>query len=270
MLRILVLSDSDQRKSELLHIRENRLHTMNAPNEGNRKQTRTSLVKWIVIGIIALSFIFLFQSEIRHLFDRAEDIDLNISSKGVRLKMHHTPIGEVLVSTSTVGRPDLPDAGLHDNKYVNKQHGFELSWPRSWRSSEKMKQIVSQISDRFRSISVPLVVAKKFGKYTPNVIIGVQNGVNIPIAEYIESNARDVERQGGTIQSITIDKATKGGLVVSSRKMMGHILYTLQRYAIADGKGYILTASGLPPEDELTDDLKIELLDILNSFRLIR
>lgn len=242
---------------------------MNAPSKDKSgKQLSDSSVKWIVIGIIVLIFIFLFHSKIGHFLDRVSGVKL--TDKGVEITTHHTPVGEILVSNTTVGRLDVPDAGLRDNSYVSTQYGFVLSWPKGWRPSERMEHAARRLTSNLRSIDIPLVISKKFGRYTPNVIVSVQSGVRITIAEYIERNMRDVERRGSIIHSFRIDNITEGGLVVSSTEMMGHSLYNIQRYAIADGIGYILTASSVPPTNRLSDDLKQELLAILNSFRLIR
>ena len=71
------------------------------------------------------------------------------------------------------------------------------------------------------------------------------------------------------IISSGVDESTQGGFLVFYNPSYGNKIYQFQRIAIDSGRAYVVTASQLPPDDQLSQQTREELRKILNSFRLI-
>jgi hypothetical protein len=50
---------------------------------------------------------------------------------------------------------------------------------------------------------------------------------------------------------------------------LGANVFQIQRIVMAYGKALVVTASQLPPDDQLSLQLRNDLLGILNSFRIL-
>lgn len=84
---------------------------------------------------------------------------------------------------------------------------------------------------------------------------------------YTESNYASV---GIEVVSSSVDTETNGGVIVSMNYMFGAPLYQFQKFAMANGYAYVVTATQVPKGDYLTLGLKQDLASIINSFRVIQ
>jgi hypothetical protein len=71
------------------------------------------------------------------------------------------------------------------------------------------------------------------------------------------------------IYASSVDEKTQGGLLVFLNTSFTQKLFQFQRIAIGSGRAYVITASQLPPDDQLSVEVREDLRGILNSFRLI-
>lgn len=246
---------------------------MTAGTKGGSKRNDTSwggVAKWIVLGVVMLAVLFLFRTELSRLLDRVTG--MKISRTGIELKTAETPFGEAHVSNVPVtSKTDLIE-GIHGTSYISRRYNFQISWPSGgqWAPSEKWREKIHRLPNLPPTVNVPVVIKRRMGEYSPNVSVAVILGIrDMSIGEYVNRNAQDIRRRGSKILSMSVDDLTQGGFLVYLSPVLGHTLYNLQRYAIAHGRAYVITASGLPPDNLLTQQLRGELLSIINSFQLI-
>ncbi len=242
-------------------------------NKGNQKNGRSlsSIAKWAVIGVVMLIFLFLFRGELSRLLDRATGVKL--SPTGIEIKTADTPLGKTVVSgTSIKSSGDLIE-GIRGTNYVNKQYKFQISWPNSvnWSASDTYGEALHQKLGLPPTIEIPIVIMRNemVGNFRPNVNVLVESVGNMSIRQYIELSVQSMQQRGWIIFSSSVDEVTEGGLLVFLNTSFENDLYQFQRIIIASGRAYVITASQLPPDNLLSQQLREELRDILNSFRLI-
>lgn len=243
--------------------------------EGNKTNGRSlpGVTKWIVLGIVALTFMFLFREPLTQFLHRATDVE--ISKQGVKIKTLQTPLGEMEVSVSNVSKQTdySLSEGIHGNNYINQRYKFRISWPDNvnWNASESFGKFLHNQLGLQPTIEIPIVITKNemVGNFRPNVNVVVEPvGSNMTIDKYLDLNIQQMKQMGWTILSSGIDEATQGGLLVFLNNSFGDTLYQFQRIAIGSGMAYVVTASQLPPENLLYQQLRSDLNNILNSFQL--
>ena len=105
--------------------------------------------------------------------------------------------------------------------------------------------------------------------FVPNVNILVEPVGSLTIRAYL-TNASAVARQFGQneVTSVADDETQSALRVFFSPDPLGRPVYQFQRILISGGNCFIVTASQLPPMDQVGERLRNELSAILNSFRL--
>jgi hypothetical protein len=233
------------------------------------------VTKWIVLGVVALVFMVLFREPLTQLLHRATDIE--ITKEGVKIKTMQTPIGEVAVSVSNVSKQQNSSLseGIHENSYIDKRDKFRISWPDNinWNASESLGQILHAQLNLPSTVRVPIVITKNEAadNFKPNINVVVELvGGGMTIDRYLELNIQQMEQFGWTILSSDSDEATQAGALVFLNNSFQNQIHQFQRLVIASGKAYIVTASQLPPDNLLSQQLRSDLKNILNSFQLIQ
>jgi len=245
--------------------------------EGNKTNGRSSagVIKWIVLGIVALTFMFLFRGPLTQFLHRATDIE--ITKQGVKIKTLQTPLGETEVSVSNVSKQTnySLSEGIQGNNYINQHYKFRISWPDNinWNASESLGKSLHNQLGLPPTIEIPIVITKNeiVGNFSPNINVVVESvGSNMTIDKYLDLNIQQMKQMGWTILSSSIDETTQGGLLVFLNNSYVDTLYQFQRIAIVSGRAYVVTASQLPPKNLLSQRLRSDLNNILNSFQLIQ
>jgi hypothetical protein len=123
------------------------------------------------------------------------------------------------------------------------------------------------------SVEVPLVLAyqSRIQGIFPNVAVVVRPDDGTPIDRLIDGVAEETATSGGTVLSTSVDRQTNGGLLYVSRlnELTGTSIYHLQRYCIAKGHIFEISAGNVPPDTPEARTILEELRSILNSFRII-
>ncbi len=242
-----------------------------ANEESKNKNDWASSVKWIVIGVITLTVVFLFKKEISQLLGRADTIE--ISDKGLKIKTVQTVLGNAEVSNVTVKNTAIAGDGIQDTSFISRRHMFQISWPHSgnWIANTTMSKALMQQMGFPSTVDMPLIIMKNevSGNFRPNVNVVVESIGTMTTTEYMNRSVQILQQQGWRILTKDIDEDTHGGFISFFNNNLGYTLFQFQRYAIANGKAYIITASQLPPQDSFSQSLRQELLSILNSFRVI-
>lgn len=229
------------------------------------------IVKWIVIGVLGLVALVLFREPLAKLIGRAGEV--SVTSEGVTIKTTETPIGVAVVSrTDAAAEPSGP-VGTIGNRFVDRKRRFEISWPPGggWRADESLGKRLHAMTNLTSATEVPLViVGDTVGEFTPSVNVVVDTvDAEVTIAQYVEDCSRTMYHSGWTVLSTSVDEATQGGFLAFLNTTMGTQVYQFQRIIVADGRAYVITASQLPPDRSLTQELREELRGILNSFSLL-
>lgn len=229
------------------------------------------IAKWVVFGVVAITALFLFKGEIGRFLERAENIE--ISSDGLKIKTTQTLLGKAEVSSVNVKASEVIGEGIQGNTYVSHQHKFQIAWPSNgdWSASDTAGKSIMQQLGMPPTVDVPLVIMKNemVGNFRPNVNVVVETIGSMSASDYISMNIQALQQQGWQILTKDIDEATQGGFISFYNTSFGSKVYQFQRLAIASGKAYVITASQLPLDDFLSQQLREELLSILNSFRVI-
>jgi hypothetical protein len=229
------------------------------------------VTKWIVFGVISLVFLFLFRSELGQLLGRVSEV--KITKEGVELKTAETPLGNTVFSNVLFKPGSTPSAGVHGATFVSQRSNFEISWPDNvnWTASEEMGRDFARQLGLPSTVDIPIVIRKNeaVANFQANVNVVVEQINSMTIQEYMNRSVATMSQMGWQILSTNVDESTQGGLIVLLNTMNGNQIYQFQRYAIAAGRAYIITASQLPPDNLLTQQLRDDLRSILNSFRVI-
>jgi hypothetical protein len=227
-------------------------------------------VKWIVLGVVVLTFIFIFKDELARFLDRTQK--LKVSKEGFEVQ---TLLGETEVPIVRLEGTEVHEEGIQGSTYVSHQDKFQISWPsgNDWNANETMgKSILQQQGlDSRTELSMPLVILKKesINNFRPNVNVVVEIIGSMSIIDYMNRTVQEFQQLGWQILTWNVDENTQGGFISIIHNSQDYKLFQFQRIAIADGKAYIITASQLPPENSLSQQLRKDLLSILNSFKTI-
>lgn len=227
------------------------------------------VVKWVVLGVIAITALFLFNGEIRHILERTDNIEIGV----LKIKTTQTLLGKASVSNETVKSSEVVGEGIQGSTYVNHHYNFQIAWSAGggWSASDTMGKSLIQQYGFPPTVDMPLVIMKNemVGNFRPNINVVVETIGSMSTRDYINRSIDELQQQGWKILTKDIDEATQGGFISLYNDRLTYKLYQFQRIVVANGKGYIITASQLPPDNSLSQQLKDELLTVLNSFRLI-
>lgn len=249
------------------------------PGESNKEpasQGNQLPVKWIVLGVIAISFMLIFKSELGGLLERTSD--LKISASGLEIKAEpksvDTPIGPTQVSVVPVARAPQVKTGIQNSTYTSVESGFQISWPNNtdWRADEAFGVNVVQSMGLGDTVKIPITIfsTHMIESVTPNINVAVEQAGQMSIEDYMVAAEANVEAMGVEIVSSSIDEETNGAIIVAMNYMYGAPVYQFQKIAITNGKAYIVTATQVPKGDTLTQGLRSDLASIINSFRVIQ
>jgi hypothetical protein len=229
------------------------------------------VAKWIVFGVISLAFLFLFRSELGQLLGRVTEV--KITKEGVELKTAETPLGNTVFSNVVLKPSSPPSDGVHGATFVSQRNNFEIGWPDNvnWTASEEMGRNFARQLGLPPTVEIPIVIQKNeaVANFQANVNVVVEQISDMTIQQYMNRSVTAMNQMGWRILSTNVDESTQGGLIVLLNTMNGNQIYQFQRYAISAGRAYVITASQLPPDNLLTQQLRDDLRSILNSFRVI-
>lgn len=233
-------------------------------------------VKWIVLGVVFISFMLIFKSELGGLLDRTSD--LKITTSGVEIKAEvktfETPIGRTEVSVVPVLSSPQAVTGVKNTTYVNTEYAFQISWPNNtdWRADEKFGAQMLENMGFPESVAAPIAVFSNnmVDGIAPNINVTVERVGQVSIEDYMAYTESNYASVGIEVVSSSVDTETNGGVIVSMNYMFGAPLYQFQKFAMANGYAYVVTATQVPKGDYLTLGLKQDLASIINSFRVIQ
>lgn len=220
-----------------------------------------SHLKWIVIAVLGVTFMFIFKDELSDLIKDTEKVV--ITPKGVEIvtKTTQTPLGTTIVS----GPPTLETVGsiLQSSPYYQSHKGYSITWPQdgSWNSHPEFAQ----------AFNADLVIAynRSWGDYVPNVNVTIETSPTNSIGQYMEMSNRMLILMGFTVINVTVDEANRSGVRVTQGNLFGFEANQIQRVILDQGRAYIVTATrplSLSADPKLWQDLNY----ILNSFRVDR
>ena len=228
------------------------------------------MAKWGIIGIIAITFMFLFQDEVKKLLSSTEE--LSISSEGVKLKVRtvSTPLGETVLSAHAAApvedddRSITPDAGTAPRqgftRYTDPTYGYSLAWPAGGK----------WIKDDFTAaqIGVALFIRfhQSFGNFTPNVNVTIENTGTITVSQWMRAAAPMLEQMGWQVVDVQMDEAVNAGVRVMKNPSFPGGLFQIQRVILKDGLAYVATASKLEADSGAFPEMYQRMGEILNSF----
>jgi len=242
-----------------------------ASDTGSSKNDWAGIVKWLVIGLVTITALFLFKGEIGGVLERAENIE--ISSSGLKIKTTQTLLGQVEVSGVKLKASNVIGTGIQGNSYVSPVHNFQIAWSGNgnWSASDTEGRLLMQQLGLPASVDIPLVIRmnEMVGNFYPNVNVAVESIGGISANDYINLSAQTLQAQGWQILTKEVDDSTQGGFISFYNTSNNAKLYQFQRVVIDSGKAFIITASQLPLDDYTSQQLREELLFILNSFRII-
>lgn len=235
-------------------------------------------VKWIVVGVVIISFMLIFKSELGGLLERTSDV--KITTSGVEIKAEvktvETPIGQTEVSVVPIARTPQARTGIQNTTYVNTDYDFQISWPNNqdWTADEEIGRQFAQNMGLPATVDIPIAIISNniVDNFRPNVNVVVEKVGQMPIEEYVALTEENLLQQGWEVLSTSVDPDTNGGVIVLINNMLGpgNELYQFQRIAMGNnGNAYVITASQVPQGD-LSQGLKDDLASIINSFRVIQ
>lgn len=227
--------------------------------------------KWIVLGVVALVTLVLFKTEISGVIRNASDVE--ITTTGVKIKTVQTVLGQAEVSNVKVKANTGQADGIQGNTFSSRQHQFQIGWTAGggWEPSETLGPALISRTGMSATVSMPLVLlrSKAVGNFRPNVNVVVEKIGSMSAKAYFDASVLAMQQQGWQILTQDFDASTQGGFISYFNSSLGPKLYQFARLAVANGNGYVITASQLPPDDGLSDQLRAGLLQILNSFRTL-
>jgi hypothetical protein len=195
-------------------------------------------------------------------------------------KTVETPIGKTEVSIATV-KPTKALTEELTETYVNNIYDFQISWPSErWEADREIgKKFLEKRGLDHAKIECPIMIIRKkpTGNFLPNVNVIVEPVGNVPLSQYMASSIKSIQDQSikgldakWAILSKEFDEKTQWGLIVYRGTILGKPVHQFARIGMASGFGYVVTASGLPTEDLINQQVRDELVSILNSFSLIK
>jgi hypothetical protein len=179
-----------------------------------------------------------------------------------------SPLGDVTVSCLTAEAGDYPFQGLKDNTFVDKKRGFVISRP-----DEKGWEIVESPSIPGRqNLEIPvLILSTEMSdgfRVNVNVLVEpVPKGVKM--GQYLEASVFQVDGSGKNVVTSRVDDKTSGGYLEFYGREQKRPLHWVQRFAVREGNMFIVTATFIPAE-KTSPELRKALLDVINSFKLLK
>ncbi len=246
------------------------------PAKQSEGRTTQFPVKWLVFGVVAISFMLIFKIELGGLLDRTSDVKITRSGLEIKaeVKTFETPIGRTEVSVVPVLSTPQAVTGVQNTTYVNTEYGFQISWPnnKAWRPDENFGAQMLESVGVSGSVEAPIAIFSTniVDGVAPNINVMVESVGQISIADYMAYTKSNYAMLGIEVISSSVDSETNGGVIVTMNYMFGAPLYQFQKFAIANGYAYVVTATQVPKGDYLTLGLKQDLASIINSFRLIQ
>jgi hypothetical protein len=228
----------------------------------------TGPAKWVVIGVVAITFMVMFRSELASLLGRAEEVNVSADS-GVTLKLRTvaTPLGETVLSNTGTeltqpnaqGKPvPLPESALA--QYTDPLYGYSLAWPQNgnWQRDDSLTQGYGP--------ALVLRHRQSHGNFTPNVNVTMEQVGGVTIDDWMRAGNASLAAAGFQLVSLETDPATQSGVRVMRHTGVDGVLYQIQRVVLHNGVAFVVTASKLEQID--APGVYEQLRQILNSFRV--
>jgi hypothetical protein len=191
------------------------------------------------------------------------------------VKTVESPLGlmEVTGVRASQSRPHEQVAPGMQN-YQSPQFGFQIAWPfETWQGNDN-PWFLQQCQMRMGipppiAFGLILTYSLPVMGFVPNVNVVIEPIGNLTICPYL-TNASLLSRQFGQNEVTTeADEETQSGFrAFYTPNAFGQQVYQFQRIVLARGYSFVVTASQLPPMDQIGMRLRNELSAILNSFRL--
>jgi len=218
-------------------------------------------LKWIVIALLGITFMFIFKDELSNIIKDAEKVSIGPEGLSIVTKTTQTPLGTTIVS----GPPTLETVGsiIQSSPYYQSPNGYSIAWPQdgSWSSYPEFAQAMN--------LDLAIAYNRSWGDYVPNVNVTIEFSLGYSIRQWIEMSNPILSSIGFTVTNVTIDDANGSGVRVMHGNMFGYEADTIQRVFINQGRAYI--ASAMRPRSFSADPkLWQDLNYILNSFRVDR
>ncbi|MEW5988237.1 MAG: hypothetical protein AB1791_16535 [Chloroflexota bacterium] len=187
------------------------------------------------------------------------------------IKTVDTPVGKANVSAVRARASHTPFDGFYCT-YLSRPHSFQVSWPsHSWSASVEKGRAFHQQSGFPPTLTIPLFIERDeaVGEFRPNVNVILESIGALSITEYMAQSRQAMQQMGWIVLSSSVDETTQGGVLVYLNTSFGTKLYQFARIILSAGVAYVVTASQLPPDDLLGQQLREELVNILNSFQVV-
>ncbi len=229
------------------------------------------IISWPTIFlVILLIFRKLIIKLICDLNNRITEANIEFSKFKLSLKTAKTPIGETDVSViEKKVTQDIREGILCS--YTSAQYKFKISWPAGWIADIDLDQTTLSRLNLPPSINIPILITKKekIGEFLPNINITVEDCAIMTIDQYMHLSTQKMKELGWNIYLSKIDEKTHSGLLVYLNNGPFGRVFQFARMVIRNGLAFVVTASNLPSEEQLSVQTSEELLSILNSFKLI-
>ncbi len=228
----------------------------------------TGPAKWAVIGVVAITFMVMFKSELGNMLGRAEEV--SVSADGgvtVKLATVKTPLGETVLSNTGAeltqpgaqGKPaPLPESAMA--QYTDPSYGYSLAWPQNgnWLRDDAIAQ----------QFGAALVVRHRqaYGNFTPNVNVTLEQVGGLTVDTWMQAGNATFAAAGFQLVSMQTDPATQSGVRVTRHTGVQGVLYQIQRVIVRNGVAFVVTASKLEQAD--APGLYEQMGQILNSFQV--
>ena len=240
------------------------------------------VTKWLVLGTVIITALFLFKDELKKFIGDADEII--ITGDGITMKRAKTSLGELAFSApqspdkagsdnSSVRSSGQAKNGINGNTFTSERYRFSIDIPNSveWYMNDNVsRETLNQYAVPVTS-EVPVIVmhTRPISNFIPNVNVLISKAGEIKISDYAIQYEENIKRMNSGLISKNVDEASQGALFVYNSNYTGTPILQFVRIIIRDGLIYELTASGLPPLDQLNDQVKSEMASILNSFRFV-
>lgn len=195
----------------------------------------------------------------------------------VEMEVHsvESPLGLIELSNvrSEPGRA-RPHVTPGLQNYRNPRFGFQIAWPMaSWVGNDNpwMLQQVQMQMGLPPTIAVGLIVtcAQPVMGFLPNVNVVVEPAAFMSIGDLMRHYSMIGPQYGQQEVTSEADERTQSGFrAFFASDPFGRQLFQFQRIALGAGYVFTVTASQLPPMDQIGLRLRDELATILSSFRL--
>lgn len=211
--------------------------------------------RWIVIGVLGVTFMLVFKDELGEKIRDADKISVGLAGVSIEKKTKETPLGTTVVSAPTDGTARANQPAPNFQSPI----GFAINWPQdgSWSSHP----------DYAATWGAELVIAynRTWGAFVPNVNVTIEP-TNMKIRAWMAMSNPRMGMVGFTVTSFQIDEQTNSAVRVMRGQSFGMVSDGVQRIIIRGSRAFIATATR---PVQLTADPKLwqDLNSILNSFR---